>query len=77
MDLDNFLRLVNNFYYTHTYAAIGIIAALAIIALFKPKQTVKALLIIAGVVAVGYILYLIGGAVWSGFTDKNQMLHKY
>jgi len=77
MDLDNLFRLVNNFYYTHTYAAIGIIAAIVIVALLKPKQTAKALLILVGVVVVGYILYLIGGALWSGFSDKNQMLHKY
>jgi len=77
MDLDNLFRLVNNFYYTHTYAAIGIIAAIAIIFLLKPAKMTKFVLILLGVIALGYILYLIGGALWSGVSDKHQMFHKY
>lgn len=74
MDVDNLLRIVNNFFYTHTYVAIGIIAALAIITFLKPKQTIKTVLILLGIIAASYILYLISGALWSGFSDKSQML---
>ena len=77
MDPDNLFRLVNNFYYTHTYAAIAIIAVVAIIFLLKPAKMTKFVLILLGVIALGYIRYLIGGALWSGISDKNQMLHKY
>ncbi|MBS3759801.1 MAG: hypothetical protein KGY61_14180 [Desulfobacterales bacterium] len=77
MDLDELIRIANNFYYTHTYVAIGVIAALAIITFLKPKQTVKAVLILIGIIAAGYILFLISEALWSGFSDKSQMLDKY
>lgn len=76
MDLDNLFRLVNNFYYTHTYAAIAIIAAIVIIAFLRPKQTIKTVLFLLAVIAIGYILYLVGGAVWSGFSNKSQMLNR-
>ena len=77
MNLDNIFRIVSNFYYTHTYVAIGILAALAILTLWKPKKVLKTVFFIILGIAAAYILYLVGSAVWSGITGKEQMLHKY
>jgi len=77
MDLDNLFRMANNFIHTHTYVVIGIVAALVIITFWKPKQMGKLVLLILGAIAVIYILSLIGGALWSGFSDKGHMLNKY
>jgi len=76
MNLDNILRLINNFFHTHTFIVFGIIAGLIIFAWLKPKQVFKTILLLLGVAAVGYILYYIGEAAMSGMSGKSRMISK-
>ena len=77
MDLNNLFRMANNFYYTYPYVVYGIIAALAILTLWKPKKVLKGAFFLLLGIAAAYILYLVGHAVWAGFTGKGHMLNKY
>jgi hypothetical protein len=76
MDLGNILRLANNFIHTHTLIAIGIVIGIIIIAWLKPKETSKFLLVILGLLVVGYILYYLVGATKSGISGKEHMINR-
>ncbi len=74
IDWDDIFRIINNFYYTHTYAAIGIVIVLAIITFLKPGKMLKTAAFIAGIIAVVYIICLIGEALFSGYITKTHLL---
>ncbi|MFO8048078.1 MAG: hypothetical protein R6U29_03500, partial [Desulfosudaceae bacterium] len=74
MDLNEALRLANNFFYTHTYLAIGIVVALVIITCWRPKQVLKILLTILAAAVIGYFLYYLGQAMLSGMSGKENLI---
>jgi CHASE2 domain-containing sensor protein len=74
MDINNLMRLANNFFQTHTLLVIAGAAALIIIICLKPKTAFKFLLVVLGVAVAGYLLYYIGGAALSGMAGKKQMI---
>ncbi len=76
MDVDKLFLLANNFFYTHTYFSIGIIAAFVIVLFLWPKPTIKYLLILSALLVAAYILYQIGEAVVTGVGNKKKILGK-
>ena len=78
MNLDYFITIGRNFFYTHTIIAVSIIVAIAIFACFKPKAMLK--LGIFGLVmgVLFYIISLLGGTLSTGvkhtdtLTDRSQ-----
>ncbi|MFP4039861.1 MAG: hypothetical protein ACLFS7_04895 [Desulfosudaceae bacterium] len=76
MDLNEVLRLINNFFYNHTYLAVAIVVALVIITCWRPKQVLKILLTILAAALIGYFLYYIGQAMLSGMAGKETMITK-
>ncbi|MFP3980420.1 MAG: hypothetical protein ACLFUY_03420 [Desulfobacterales bacterium] len=77
MDIDKLIHLAGTFFHTHTYIAIGILAALAVITWLRPKMILKSILAIIAAVVVGYILYLLWQALMAGISGKEHMIDKY
>jgi uncharacterized membrane protein YfcA len=75
MDPTAIARLINNFVHMHPFIALGILAGVALIAYLKPKETFKFILLLLGVVAVGYILFHLGQATKSGLSGKGHMIN--
>ncbi len=76
MNLNNIFRLANNFFYAHTWLTIGIVAGILLIVWWRPKQTLKIMLVILAAGVVGYVLYYLGQATLSGMGGKEQMINK-
>ncbi len=76
MNVDNLLRLANNFFYTHTYIVIAVAAALIIITCLWPKQTLKFILILLAVIVAANVIYYLGQAIMTGVSGKERMLYK-
>ena len=76
MDLNNILRLINNFFHMHPLIALGIVIGLALILWLKPKEAGKVLLLILAVALAAYILYYLGHATLSGMSGKEKMLYE-
>ena len=75
MNLADISRLINNFIHLHPFIALGILLGAAIIACLKPKETFKFILLLLGVMVVGYILFHLGQATTSGISGKEQMIN--
>ncbi|MBS3754869.1 MAG: hypothetical protein KGY56_04140 [Desulfobacterales bacterium] len=76
MNIDNLIHLAGSFFHTHTYIAIAILAALAIITYLRPKLILKIIIAIVAAVVIGYILYLLWQALTSGISGKQEMFNK-
>ena len=75
MNLADIARLINNFIHLHPLIALGILLGVAIIAYLKPKETFKFILLLLGLMVVGYILFHLGLATKSGISGKGQMIN--
>ena len=77
MTVDDLTRIVMNFYHTHTIAAICVLAGLGILLLIKPKPVLKTIGVLVALCVVGYILYLLFDALFSGISGKKTIIHKF
>ena len=76
MNIDNLIHLAGSFFHTHTYIAIAILAALAVITYLRPKLILKIILAIVAAAVIGYILYLLWQTLSSGISGKQEMFNK-
>lgn len=76
MTIYNVLQMFKNFYYSHTYLSLAILAGLVIFALINPKATLKvfgAILILALAI---YCATLLGKTSSTGLDTKKGMYRK-
>ncbi|MDT8335695.1 MAG: hypothetical protein RQ753_08350 [Desulfurivibrionaceae bacterium] len=76
MTIYHLLQLGKNFYYTHTYLALAILAGLVILALINPKAAFKTVAIVLLFVLAVYFATLLGKTSLTGIGNKQQMINQ-
>jgi len=76
MDLEELIRIGNNFYYDYPYIIIIFIAVLLVFLYLKPKQFLKLMIMLLVLGAVFYILSMIGEATFTGVSQKEKIVNK-
>jgi len=76
MDLEELIRIGNNFYYDYPYIIIIFAAVLLVFLYLKPKQFLKLIIALLVLGAVFYILFMIGEAMFAGISQKGKIVNK-
>ncbi|MFN2366727.1 MAG: hypothetical protein ABR523_09760, partial [Desulfurivibrionaceae bacterium] len=76
MTLYSIISAGKNFYYSHPYLALAIIACLAILVLIKPKAAFKTVAAILILLLIIYLASLLGQTSLTGMNSKKQMINQ-
>lgn len=76
IDVESLTNTLAYFYYTHTYLAIGLAAAVVLLALFRPKAMLKTAGVVLALAGAVYFFTLFVDMAGSGRSQKSDMIHK-
>ena len=73
MNIEELIQPFKTFYSSNTELAIGIIAAVAIAVLIKPKEIGKILVAIGIIATIGYLIASLGNVVSNSVDNKSEV----